>query len=296
MLPEGCTVLQNAWGTAPGCVFDAMGVKVIMLPGPPRECRAMLKHRVVPYLKSLSNQTIHSRYLHIFGKGESGVEDMLHDLMAQSINPTVAPYAKEGEVMLRVTAAAANEDAAEAMMEPVVAQIRETLGDLIYSEEYETLEQTCLELLKRSGKTFATAESCTGGLVSKRITDLPGSSAVFCGGVAAYTEQAKQRLLGVPGELIEQHGVVSAEVAAAMAQGVRTLLNADYGIGITGIAGPDGDGSDKPVGLVYVALSDADHCWIKMLNSNGTRERIRLSASNHAFDMLRRAMTGLVVS
>ena len=179
MLPEGCTVLHNAWGTAPGCVFESGGVMVIMLPGPPRECRAMLKHRVVPYLKSRSKQTIHSRYLHVFGMGESGVEYALHDLMAQSSNPTVAPYAKEGEVMLRVTAAAADEDAAEAMIEPVVAQIRQTLGDLIYTETYDTLEQTCLELLKSRAETFSTAESCTGGLVAKRITDLPGSSAVF---------------------------------------------------------------------------------------------------------------------
>ena len=292
MLPEGCTVLHNAWGTAPGCVFESGGVMVIMLPGPPRECRAMLKHRVVPYLKSRSKQTIHSRYLHVFGMGESGVEYALHDLMAQSSNPTVAPYAKEGEVMLRVTAAAADEDAAEAMIEPVVAQIRQTLGDLIYTETYDTLEQTCLELLKSRAETFSTAESCTGGLVAKRITDLPGSSAVFTGGVVAYTEQAKQNLLGVPAELIAREGVVSAPVAEAMARGAAQRLGSKYGIGITGLAGPDGDGSGKPIGLVYVALWDGQESFVRELHSNATRERIRLSASNHAFDMLRRVLTG----
>ncbi len=292
MLPESCTVLHNAWGTAPGCVFESGGVMVIMLPGPPRECRAMLKHRVVPYLKSRSKQTIHSRYLHVFGMGESGVEYALHDLMAQSSNPTVAPYAKEGEVMLRVTAAAADEDAAEAMIEPVVAQIRQTLGDLIYTETYDTLEQTCLELLKSRAETFSTAESCTGGLVAKRITDLPGSSAVFTGGVVAYTEQAKQNLLGVPAELIAREGVVSAPVAEAMARGAAQRLGSKYGIGITGLAGPDGDGSGKPIGLVYVALWDGQESFVRELHSNATRERIRLSASNHAFDMLRRVLTG----
>ncbi len=295
MLPEGCTVLQNAWGTAPGCVFDTEGTKVIMLPGPPRECRAMLRHRVVPYLKRLSDQTIHSRYLHIFGMGESRVEAVLHELMEHSLNPTVAPYAKEGEVMLRVTAAAADEAAAEALIEPVVAQIRKALGDLIYTEEHESLEQTCLELLKRCGKRFAAAESCTGGYVAKRITDLAGSSAVFCGGVTAYTEKAKQDLLGVPAVLIAEKGVVSAEVAEAMALGVCRRLGADYGLGITGLAGPDGDGSGKPIGLVFVTLTDGSHCWTRELNLSGSRERIRLSASNHAFDMLRRVLCGLKI-
>ena len=295
MLPEGCTVLQNAWGTAPGCVFDANGVKVIMLPGPPRECKAMLRYRVVPYLKSLSGQTIHSRYVHIFGMGESRVENALHDLMERSTNPTVAPYAKEGEVMLRITAAAHDEAAAEAMIEPVAAEIRRVLGDKIYTEQYETLEQTCLELLRRAGKTFATAESCTGGYVSKRITDLPGSSAVFRGGAAAYTELAKQELLGVSAELIARVGAVSPKVAQAMAAGIRGRLRADYGIGVTGLAGPDGDGSGKPVGLVYVALTDGTDSWVRELHLTGERERIRYIAAHHAFDMLRRALTKLPV-
>lgn len=295
MLPEGCTVLQNSWGTAPGCVFDADGVKVIMLPGPPRECKAMLRYRVVPYLKQLSGRTIHSRYLHIFGMGESKVESILHDLMEQSSNPTVAPYAKEGEVMLRVTAAAVDEEAAEAMIEPVVKQIRAKLGELIYTEQYDTLEQTCLELLKSSGKTLATAESCTGGYIAKRMTDLPGSSAVFCGGIVAYTEHVKQMLLDVPAALIAEHGVVSAAVAEAMATGVQRKLHSHYGIGVTGLAGPDGDGSDNPVGLVYVALTDGQRHWVRKLRLNGERERVRYSASHHAFDMLRRALTGLEI-
>lgn len=295
MLPEGCTVLKNDWGTAPGCVFDAEGVKVIMLPGPPRECRAMLRYRVAPYLKSLSGQTIHSRYVHIFGMGESQVESLLHDLMEQSSNPTVAPYAKEGEVMLRITAAASSQAEAETMIEPVAAQIRTVLGPLIYTEEYDSLEQTCLNLLRQAGKTLATAESCTGGYIAKRMTDLPGSSAVFVGGVVAYTVPVKEQLLGVPAGLIERCGVVSVEVAAAMAEGVRARLESSFGIGVTGLAGPDGDGSNRPVGLVYVALSNGANTWVRAIQQTGERERVRYIAGHHAFDMLRRALTGLPV-
>lgn len=295
MLPEGCTVLKNDWGTAPGCVFDAEGVKVIMLPGPPRECRAMLRYRVAPYLKSLSGQTIHSRYVHIFGMGESQVESLLHDLMEQSSNPTVAPYAKEGEVMLRITAAASSQAEAETMIEPVAAQIRTVLGPLIYTEEYDSLEQTCLNLLRQAGKTLATAESCTGGYIAKRMTDLPGSSAVFVGGVVAYTVPVKEQLLGVPAGLIERCGVVSVEVAAAMAEGVRARLGSSFGIGVTGLAGPDGDGSNRPVGLVYVALSNGDNTWVRAIQQTGERERVRYIAGHHAFDMLRRVLTGLPV-
>lgn len=295
MLPEGCTVLKNDWGTAPGCVFDAEGVKVIMLPGPPRECRAMLRYRVAPYLKSLSGQTIHSRYVHIFGMGESQVESLLHDLMEQSSNPTVAPYAKEGEVMLRITAAASSQAEAETMIEPVAAQIRTVLGPLIYTEEYDSLEQTCLNLLRQAGKTLATAESCTGGYIAKRMTDLPGSSAVFVGGVVAYTVPVKEQLLGVPAGLIERCGVVSVEVATAMAEGVRARLGSSFGIGVTGLAGPDGDGSNRPVGLVYVALSNGDNTWVRAIQQTGERERVRYIAGHHAFDMLRRVLTGLPV-
>lgn len=295
MLPEGCTVLKNDWGTAPGCVFDAEGVKVIMLPGPPRECRAMLRYRVAPYLKSLSGQTIHSRYVHIFGMGESQVESLLHDLMEQSSNPTVAPYAKEGEVMLRITAAASSQAEAETMIEPVAAQIRTVLGPLIYTEEYDSLEQTCLNLLRQADKTLATAESCTGGYIAKRMTDLPGSSAVFVGGVVAYTVPVKEQLLGVPAGLIERCGVVSVEVAAAMAEGVRARLGSSFGIGVTGLAGPDGDSSNRPVGLVYVALSNGNNTWVRAIQQTGERERVRYIAGHHAFDMLRRVLTGLPV-
>lgn len=295
MLPEGCTVLKNDWGTAPGCVFDAEGVKVIMLPGPPRECRAMLRYRVAPYLKDLSGQTIHSRYVHIFGMGESQVESLLHDLMEQSSNPTVAPYAKEGEVMLRITAAASSQAEAETMIEPVAAQIRTVLGPLIYTEEYDSLEQTCLNLLRQADKTLATAESCTGGYIAKRMTDLPGSSAVFVGGVVAYTVPVKEQLLGVPAGLIERCGVVSVEVAAAMAEGVRARLGSSFGIGVTGLAGPDGDGSNRPVGLVYVALSNGNNTWVRAIQQTGERERVRYIAGHHAFDMLRRVLTGLPV-
>ena len=181
------------------------------------------------------------------------------------------------------------------MIEPVAAQIRTVLGPLIYTEEYDSLEQTCLNLLRQADKTLATAESCTGGYIAKRMTDLPGSSAVFVGGVVAYTVPVKEQLLGVPAGLIERCGVVSVEVAAAMAEGVRARLGSSFGIGVTGLAGPDGDGSNRPVGLVHVALSNGANTWVRAIQQTGERERVRYIAGHHAFDMLRRVLTGLPV-
>ena len=178
-LPEGCTILENICGTAPGCVFEADGKTVIMLPGPPRECRAMLETGVKPYLSKRSGQIILSHNIHVFGLGESAVEMKLRDVMEKMENPTLAPYAKDGEVMLRLTARASSVQEAENMMAPVLLKVRETMGDIIYGVDTNTLENTVVSLLKEKGFTVSAAESCTGGLLSKRITDIPGSSQVF---------------------------------------------------------------------------------------------------------------------
>ena len=293
--PEGCTILENEVGTAPGCAFESGGKHVIMLPGPPRECRSMLKTGVAPYLKKLSGSEIHSHNVHIFGMGESAVEDKLRGLMEGLSNPTLAPYAKTGEVMLRLTAMAGSLGEAEKLMAPVLAQVRETLGDIIYGIDTDSLENTVFMLLAERGLTLATAESCTGGLLAKRLTDIPGSSQVFLGGVVAYSIESKTALLGVDPGLIHEKGAVSREVALAMADGAREKFRADIGIGITGIAGPGGDGSDNEPGTIYVALTTKDQSHCKVTVPFRDRERNRIAGASNALDMIRRLLTQLTV-
>ena len=292
-LPEGCTIFSNDWGTAPGCAFEADGVRVLMLPGPPGECAAMFTHRAVPYLKSLSDGAIVSRTLRIFGMGESSVEARLRDKMNAMENPTLAPYAKIGEVELRITAKGPDEPAAAALIAPVEAELREMFGPLIYGADVSGLEEVVLNLLKEKGLTFGCAESCTGGLVAKRMTDLKGSSAVFKGGVVSYTNEVKHSLLGVPQDLLDQYGAVSAQVAEAMAQGARKALSCDLAVSVTGVAGPDSDERGNPVGLVYVALAAPDGVRVRELRQGTGRDRIRTTSASHAFDMARRWLTGL---
>jgi len=290
-LPEGCVIFDNRVGTAPGCAFEADSKHVLMLPGPPRECREMLKTCVEPYLRKLSESEIHSHNIHIFGLGESAVEDKLRPLMESMVNPTLAPYAKDGEVMLRLTAKAESKQEAEKMMAPVLAQVCEVLGDIVYGVDTDSLENTVLGLLGEQKHTLAVAESCTGGLLSKRLTDIPGASKVYYGGVVAYSESSKTELLGVSTDLINEYGAVSSEVALAMADGVRLRLGADIGIGITGIAGPDSDSSGQEPGTVFIALSTKDKSLSKQPRLFHDRDRIRIGAASHALDMIRRLLT-----
>jgi len=290
-LPEGCIIFDNRVGTAPGCAFEADGKHILMLPGPPRECREMLKSCVEPYLRKLSEAEIHSHNIHIFGLGESAVEDKLRPLMESMFNPTLAPYAKDGEVMLRLTAKAASRHEAEEMMAPVLAQVCRALGDIVYGVDTDSLENTVIGLLGEFGLTLATGESCTGGLLSKRLTDIPGASKVYFGGVVAYSEQSKIELLGVTPELIKEFGAVSSEVALAMADGARQRFGADIGIGITGIAGPDSDESGQEPGTVFIALTTKDKSICKQPRLFHDRERIRIGAASHALDMIRRQLT-----
>ena len=296
-LPEGCTPLYNTCGTAPGCGFTTDdGHAVLILPGPPKELNAMLRTGGLDFLRGLApDGCIRSHDVLCFGMGESAVETRLRDRMNALTNPTLAPYAKEGEVRLRVTAKAATEAEAEALMAPVVAELREALGDVVYGVDAGSLEQTVLRLLAERNETFAAAESCTGGLIAKRITDVPGSSAVFVGGVTVYTNAVK-RLLGVDAETLERESAVSRAVAAQLAERVRERLGATYGLGVTGVAGPDTDGL-HPVGTVFVALATPERTFVRALalSPRNDRSRIRTLAANHAFDMLRRALTGLPV-
>ena len=296
LLPEGCTVFHNRWGTAPGCAFEAEGKIVLMLPGPPNECVPMFREYAVPYLKKRSEEQIVSHAIRIFGIGESAVDDLFAEEMNAMTNPSMAPYAKECDCLLQVTAKAGSEAEAEEMMAPVIRHVKERLGDYVYGMDVESIEEAVLPLLKERGLTFAAAESCTGGEIAKRITDIPGASAVFAGGCVTYTNEVKARLLGIDRELIETNGAVSEPVARLMAERVRALTGADLGVGVTGLAGPDGDGTHE-VGTVFVSLAAEGRTWVRELHLGTFRTRsfIRRMAGNHAYDMLRRYLTGLPV-
>lgn len=293
MLPQGCVILQNDWGTAPGCIFQAEGRHVVMLPGPPSECRPMFLHRVEPYLRELSGETICSRTLKVFGMGESAVEQLLRERMNELDNPTLAPYAKTGEVELRITAKAADEEAARRLIAPVEEQVRQALGDLVYGADVGSLEEVVFQGLRERGLTFGCAESCTGGAIAKRMTDLPGASSVFKGGLVTYCNEAKESLLGVDHALLEEHGAVSREVALAMAQGARRALGCDIAVATTGVAGPDKDDRGNPVGLVFVAMDTGDGSYCREVNLGLSRDRVRTTAGHHAFDLVRRYLQGL---
>ena len=292
-LPEGCTPFQNDWGTAPGCGFEAGGVHVVMLPGPPSECGPMFRARAVPYLRDLTDGVIASRSLRIFGMGESAVEHQLREQMNSLQNPTLAPYAKEGEVELRITAKAEDDHAAQALIAPVERELRDRFGPLIYGADVPSLESVCLSLLQEQGLTLSAAESCTGGLIAKRFTDLSGASAAFRGGVVSYTNEVKHGVLGVPQDLLDQYGAVSEPVAKAMAEGARRALDSDLAVSATGVAGPDADDRGNPVGLVYVALAWDGGVHVRASHAAGPRERVRTVAASHAFDLVRRKLTGL---
>ena len=295
-LPVGCTPFYNTCGTAPGCGFSAKGKTVLILPGPPKELNAMMRHGGIDYLRSVSSEPIFSRNIMIFGMGESTIESILRDEMNALTNPTLAPYAKEGEVRLRVTAKAPDQTASDAMMAPVIADVQRAAGDKIYGyDEIDSLEKAVLTLLKQRGETFAAAESCTGGLIAKRITDIPGSSAVFRGGVTVYTNDVKM-FLGVKKETLDAYTAVSRETAVELAECVREKLGSTYGLSVTGVAGPDSDGI-HPVGTVFVSMASREKTYVRalQLGERSDRSRIRTLAANHAFDMLRRSMEGLPV-
>ncbi len=292
-LPEGCVPFQNDWGTAPGCGFEADGVRVIMLPGPPSECGPMFRERAVPFLQDCTEGAIVSRTLRIFGMGESAVEAQLRDQMNAMRNPTLAPYAKEGEVELRLTAKAETAETAQALIAPAEAALRKRFGDLIYGVDVPSLEHVCLELLKEKELTVSVAESCTGGLLAQRFTDLSGASAAFKGGVVSYWSQVKHDVLAVPNDLLFQYGAVSEPAARAMAEGVRTLTGSDLALAVTGVAGPDPDERGNPVGLVYIAVAGQGETYVRVIHAAGSRQRIRYTSASHALDLLRRRLEGL---
>ncbi len=294
MLPESCTVFPNDHGTAPGCAIERDERRVILLPGPPREMIPMFFEHVAPYLARCSGGTIHSHTMGVFGVPEAAVDERLHDLM-EGANPTVAPYAKDGEVVLRITAKADTVEQANALCDPVIADIRERLGNAVYGVDAGGLAKRVVTLLTEKEMKIATAESCTAGLLSGRLTEIPGVSNVFECGIAAYSKEIKRQMLGVPESILEECGAVSPETAGAMAVGARRVGGADIGIGITGVAGPDSS-EGKAVGTVYVALADEKRVWVKKVfagHCDEDREYIRNMATLYALDMSRRYLEAL---
>lgn len=277
LIPKGAVILKNGFGTAPGILAENNGKFLALLPGPPREMRPMFDNELAPILKKYTGKTLVSRTIHIFNVGESAVESKLKDLMNSLENPTLAPYAKDGEVLLRVTAAAESTEKGYEMIEPVIEKVREIIGnEYIYGIDVGNLQTALVKALHEKNLKIATAESITGGLVSKRITEVSGSSEVFECGVCSYSNNIKHSVLGVSQETLDTFTEYSAETALEMAKGVRRISGADIGISTTGIAGPNGGTDEKPVGLVYVAVDSDNYSDVKKLLlsrgfSRGTR-------------------------
>lgn len=300
MMPEGCIILQNPNGTAPGCIIEGENGKVaVMMPGPPREMRPMFDGPVTDYLQRRfgDDGVLVSRTINFFGVGESALEARLKDMLVNATNPTIAPYAKTAECQLRVTARAATEAEARKLIEPVVQEITAIYPDEIYGFDYHTINEAVVNVLAEQKLTFACAESCTGGLVAQRIVDVPGASAMFLGGVVAYSNALKQAALGVSENTLKEHGAVSRECALEMARGVKKLTGADVAVSTTGVAGPGGGTDRAPVGRVYVAVVSNGGEEVRELNlARGRaddRENIRYMSSSHAFEMALRAVQKL---
>lgn len=297
MLPAGSRPIVNMAGTAVGINAQVQSAKgschVYVMPGVPREMKAMFGATIRPELEQFGAGAILSRTLHTFGLGESSVAELLGHLMDRDRNPSVGTTVSGGVVSLRINSRFDHRDEAQSRLEETVESCRHVLGDLCYGQEGQTLGQVVSEMLWQRGEMVATAESCTGGLLAKLLTDLPGASDIFQYGWVTYANQAKQQLLGVPEELLKAHGAVSTQVVAAMAQGARERAGSDYALAISGIAGPGGGSEEKPVGTVCIALASADGVHAKECHFSGDRETVRLRSALRALNMLRYKLMGV---
>lgn len=294
LFPEGAKLIPNPLGTAPGALLDVEGTLFATFPGVPSEMKGMFEETLAPLIKERTDGSIISRTLWFAGIGESAIAERVQDFLDAS-DPTVAPLAGMGKVRLRITTRAATPEEAERKINPVADEILARLGEYHFGVDDETLESAVARILTERKATISLAESCTGGLLAKRLTDLPGSSAYFKEGLVTYSNEAKERLLGVPGEMIEEYGSVSEPVAKKMAEGVRRLAGADYALSVTGVAGPDGGTEEKFVGLVWVGISDKDGVFAKRLDLSAwarSRSSIRERSANAAFDILRQRLDG----
>ena len=291
---DGAVILPNACGTAPGCLIERGGKTVVQLPGPPHELADMFERQVYERLAAKTGGCIASRYLRIYGMGESQVAQRC-DRFIRGEDVTVAPYCSLGECQLRVTARGESEEGALSRVMPVVSQLCAELGDAVYAVTDTadgSMEEAAGRALVARGLTVATAESCTGGLVAAKLVNFPGISAALCEAHVTYANEAKVKYCGVREETLAAHGAVSEETAREMAEGLRARCGADIAVATTGIAGPDGGTKEKPVGLVYVACAGAGGTQVVRLQLSGNRGRIRELASLRALDMVRRAAIG----
>lgn len=287
MFPKNCVIFPNDCGTAPGMAIEKDGIHILVFPGPPRELKPMFKNYAVPYLMRFSDRIIVSHNIRTFGIGESAMAETVGELLDNE-NPTVAPYAKDGEALLRVTAMAKNTEEAEKLCAPVIKEIENRLSEFVYGIDYTCIEQAVVKKLKEKYLTVATAESCTGGLIAKRVTDISGASEIFECGIVSYSNNIKHSVLNVSENDLETYGAVSEPVARQMAQGVLKLSGADIGVSVTGIAGPESDSTGKPVGLIYIALADKSNCWVKELKtSHKERDYNRYVSASNALNMIR---------
>ena len=294
MMPEGAIVFPNNYGTAPALALENdKGQSVIMLPGPPSELVPLFFEQVVPYLKRKTLMSIVSKNLHFFGIGESALAERIDSLLIDTPALSAATYCKEGEVRIRITARAENDEMADRACSDYAKKIMQTdVGQYLYGIDVGTIENAVVKALQKNGLTLSAAESCTGGLIAKRITDISGCSNVFFGGCVTYTNDVKQRLIGVSAETLEKYGAVSEQTAREMARGVRLATGSDIGVSATGIAGPMGGTPETPVGTVFIGISTADgeDCRKLQLSSMRSREYIRLASATNAFDMVLKAV------
>lgn len=287
MLPKDCVIFPNDNGTAPGMAIEKDGVHILVLPGPPRELKPMFQNCAVPYLMQFSDRIIVSHNIRTFGIGESSMAERVNDLF-DAQNPTVAPYAKDGEALLRVTAMAKTKEDAESLCEPIIEEIKKRLDAYVYGVDYNCIEEAVVGMLKEHHLKVATAESCTGGLIAKRITDVSGASEVFECGIISYANGIKHKVLGVSEDDLNKYGAVSEPVAKQMAQGALKVSGADIAVSVTGIAGPDSDSTGKPVGLVYIGLADKENVWVREIRtSRRDRSYNRYVSASNALDMIR---------
>lgn len=287
-VPEGAIVVDNENGTAPGVIMEENGKTVILLPGYPNELIPMFMNDIYPYLNKLQPETIYSKMVKVCGVGESTAETMIKDLIDNQTNPTVAPYAKVGEVHIRVTARAKDEEEAKKMIKPVVKELKARFGKNVYStDENETLEEAVIKLLEKNELKVTTAESCTGGMLAARLVNVPGVSEVFREGFVTYSNKAKRKILSVQKSTLKKYGAVSEKTAKEMAKGGVFATDTDVCVAITGIAGPDGGTEEKPVGLVYIACYIDDKVTVKEFNFKGNRSKIREQSVVKALTLLR---------
>lgn len=289
MIPEGSIIMYNDNGTAPGIIIEENGKILIMMPGPPREMKPMFTEQVKPFLASRQEYTLVSRTLRIAGIGESAMETSVKDIIDRQTNPTVAPYVKDIEAVLRITAKGENTEEAEKLIAPVADEIYSRFGNNVYAEGETSMQSAVAEMLVKSGQTIAVAESCTGGLVAAKLIEYAGVSSVLIEGAVTYSNDAKMRRLGVKKETLDKYTAVSAETAAEMAEGIAKTSGADIGLSTTGVAGP-GSSEGKPEGLVYIGIYINGETFIKELNLAGKRNVIRERAAYSALDFLRRKL------